>query len=126
MAQKIKDGTEVPHKDIVKLNIKSWNVDWQLREIGDPGDYVYMIFKCKNDCKTIFTYENLLDMSYLVGNITDYKMWPKYCIRDGLFIKDDGKTNEYGKHVRDGYGCIQESYYNLTQALSLSYYKDET
>jgi hypothetical protein len=53
-------------------------------------------------------------MRQLVGNITDYDMWPKFCIRDGLFIKDNGKTNEWGDKTVDGYGCIQESYHNLS------------
>lgn len=61
-------------------------------------------------------------MRQLVGNITDYEMWPKVCVRDGLFIKDNGKTNKWGDKTVDGFGCIQESYHNLSQALSLKNY----
>lgn len=48
----------------MKFNINPEKVDWQLRDIGDKTDYIYIIFKCKDDdCKTIFTYENMVEMN---------------------------------------------------------------
>jgi hypothetical protein len=74
---------------MMKLNIKRGDVDWIPRAMGDSADYLYIIFKCKNNCKTLFTYESLVEMRQLVGNITDYDMWPKICIRDGTYSKED-------------------------------------
>ena len=53
----------IPHKDIIKLNIGRDDVTWQPRHLGDSNDYAYIIFKCKSDCKTIFTYDNLIEMN---------------------------------------------------------------
>jgi len=48
----------------MKLHINPSEVSWQLREMGDPADYIYIIWKCKDDdCKTIFTYENMMEMN---------------------------------------------------------------
>tara|TARA_B110000285_G_C15076292_1_gene590930 strand:+ start:1088 stop:1312 length:225 start_codon:yes stop_codon:yes gene_type:complete len=74
-----------------------------------------MIWKCKSDdCQTIFTYDNMKEMNYFVSNVTDYYMWPKYCIRDGAFIKDDGSTNLNSSLIVDGFGCHYDSYANMT------------
>lgn len=64
-------------------------------------------------------------MNQLVGAITDFEVWPKICIRDGSFIKYDGKTEKWGFQAADGYNCIKESYNNLTYSLNLTDFKDK-
>ena len=49
---------------MIKLNIRKDDVDWQLRDLGDDTDYVYIIFRCKSEnCKTVFTYDNIIEMN---------------------------------------------------------------
>ena len=60
----------------------------------------------------------------MISNITDYALWPNICIRDGAFIKDNGKTDVNATLVVDGYGCTKDSYNNLTQSINLTDFAD--
>ena len=40
------------------------------KHIGPSEDFLYIIFKCKNDCKTIFTPKNLIEMDRFTAKIT--------------------------------------------------------
>ena len=44
-----------------KLGIPFEKVVWPMTFL-DISDFIYMIFKCKSDCKTIFTYDNIVQM----------------------------------------------------------------
>ena len=74
-------------------------------------DHAYIIFRCKSEnCKTIFTYENIIEMNELIGNITNDAIWQKICIQND----DNVKKNDIGIQSQDKYGCTGESYNNLT------------
>ena len=49
--------------------------------VDSSGDSPFAVFKCKKDCKTIFTYENILEMNRFAKEVTELKEWPQYCLR---------------------------------------------
>jgi hypothetical protein len=83
------------------------DIKWKDRKYTDSGDNPFAVFKCKNDCKTIFTYENILEMNRFAEELTAMKEWPQYCIRSS--------KEGYG----DGFGCSVKAYRNLTSYLDV-------
>lgn len=75
------------------------------RHTGPREDWVFIIFKCKNEGDTIFTPQNVMEMDNFVGEITKGELWPKLC------------TREDTDHLADGYHCGSSSYSNLTRLI---------
>jgi hypothetical protein len=78
---------------------------------GDFQDYVYVIFKCKDDCETIFTDKHIKEMLRFSAKMTDDPLWSKVCRREG----DGNKTVPV-----DGVGCSSHSYLNFTRFYELA------
>jgi hypothetical protein len=72
------------------------------RTAGPRDHWVYIVFKCKYDCKTLFTFDTIKEMFEFTGNVTAEPSWNKLCRR-----------NPDEKPV-DGWGCNGPSYRNLT------------
>lgn len=78
---------------------------------GNFQDFVYVIFKCKYDCETIFTDEHVEEMQRFSEYITDDPLWSKVCRREAT-----GNT----LIPVDGVGCSQHSYFNITRFNTLA------
>lgn len=69
-------------------------------------DYIYVIYKCKDNCKTIFTNKNLKDMQRFTNKITSSPLWAQFCVR------------EINQPYFDGFGCTRNSYNNITKFIT--------
>ena len=67
---------------------------------GPRSHWIYIVYKCKYDCETLFTFEAIKEMFELTGNITSHPSWSKLCRR------------KPGEEIKDGWGC--NGYTNLT------------
>jgi len=83
------------------------DIKWILKTGGDSGDNPFAIIKCKNDCKTIFTYQGILEMNRFAQEVSEMKEWPQYCRRN--------TWTKFG----DGLGCSTDAYHNLTSYLDV-------
>lgn len=77
-------------------------VNFIRKELGNYEDDVYAIFKCKHDCKTIFTKESIEDMERFGKEVASIENWPYLCHRYSNGNK------------RDGFGCSDITYENVT------------
>ena len=73
---------------------------------GNYNDMVMAMFICKDDCKTILTPKNLMEMNQFAAELTSHELWFEFCIR-----------NPQGEAI-DGVGCGEESYQNMTATLT--------
>lgn len=81
----------IPIKDIKLLT------RWK----GGYEDWIFAIFKTR-DGSSIFSMENLNEMTRFSEILTSHEYWPMLCVR------------EPKEKVMDGYGCGESSYRNLT------------
>ena len=63
---------------------------------------IYIIFKCKDDCKTVVTKDSIKEMMKFTASAVDDPMWERTCIRL------EGMSSFDGAH------CATDSYVNLT------------
>lgn len=75
------------------------------RSAGTYDNEIAIIFKCKDDCKTIINDKNLRQMRDFIAQVTDDPVWSKMCIRDLP------RSRSYA----DGVGCDLSSYHNITK-----------
>lgn len=72
---------------------------------GSYENWIFAVFKCKDDCDTIFELDRIKDMMrFTETTITADPTWPKVCVRDL-------------KPIQDKFGCSKTSYNNLTYPL---------
>lgn len=75
------------------------------KPVGGAEYFVSVIFKCKRNCKTIFTRDNILEMDRFAAEFTRHPQWFQECARD-----------KNGKSI-DGVGCGKSAYANMTSEL---------
>ena len=68
---------------------------------GEQGHTIFAIYKCKKDCKTIFTKNHMKEIVRFSDIINSDYLWPRLCVRDS-------------KKFADGMGCTTNSYFNLS------------
>ena len=90
----------------IPSNVSITDISFIPTSRGDYENFVFVIFKCKNRCKTIFTVEHIKEMERFAEEITRDPLWPKLCRREG-----DGNLTV----PVDAWGCTQHSYFNLTR-----------
>jgi predicted RND superfamily exporter protein len=73
---------------------------------GEGQDHIYALFRCKGDCKTIFTPESLRDMNRFSQEVSEHPLWYKHCAR------------EQSTRAADAVGCGKNSYANLTKEVT--------
>jgi hypothetical protein len=78
-------------------------INLQEKELGPQDDWIYAIFKCKGDCKTIFTEENIKEMNRFTQLMTEDRLWHMFCVR------------EKNQRIVDGRGCSSNAYNNVTR-----------
>ena len=69
---------------------------------GGQGHTIFAVYKCKNDCKTIFTKNHMKEIVKFADLISSDYLWPRLCVRD------------LSKKYADGMGCTSNSYFNLS------------
>lgn len=72
---------------------------------------INVIFKCKNDCKTIFTNGHVKEMLRFTAWATDDPLWQQLCYRE---------SKETVVFIADGFGCSDKAYLNLTKYVELN------
>lgn len=75
------------------------------KHTGPSEEFLYIIFKCKKACKTIFTPKNLIEMDKFVAKITDHPNWTKVC------------TRENPEDLTDAMLCGRNTYFNITNLI---------
>lgn len=91
------EETSQPLYDLFNLppKVKIEYVKLMQKNIGHEKNFVYIIFKCKNNCTTILTPENIAEMDAYMAKLTQFKDWPKLCVRQ----------NVDATAAADGYRC---------------------
>ena len=73
---------------------------------GNYQDFVYVIFKCKDRCTTIFTEQHIAEIDRFATELTSDPLWSRVCRREG--------EGEFTVPV-DDWGCTESSYFNITR-----------
>ena len=68
-SEKYKSITNLPE------NVKLTEIKLVEKPMAAYDDYIYVIYKCKDNCKTIFTNKNLKDMQRFTNEITSSPLW---------------------------------------------------
>lgn len=73
------------------------------REEGPKEDHIWVVFKCKGECKTILTEKHRKAMAKFSAGLTAKPQWAYFCARN---------TTKY--EMADGRGCTTNAYVNFT------------
>lgn len=87
------------------------NVEFLDRNNGIDSKHINIIFRCKDDCKTIFTLSHIEEMLRFTAHAVDNPLWAHLCIRE------NPKNIVF---VADSSGCSDKSYQNLTKTVELN------
>lgn len=98
------DWQTMPQEILEKTPYNKW--EFLIREPGPDEGIILVMFKCKNDCETIFTLEHIKEMNRFVTKMVDHPNWPLLCLRS--------TSVEEEKDVKDGKLCLGDSYMNAT------------
>ena len=86
-------------------------IDFLDRTNSDFGKNINVIFKCKNECKTIFTNDHVNEMLRFSAWATNDPLWQQLCYRE---------SKDKVVFVADGFGCSDKAYLNLTKYVELN------
>ena len=83
------------------------DIKFLYRSNGPFDSWILTVFKCKDDCKTIFNFKKIMEMHRFTKELTSDPLWPQLCPRIS------------GRKALDGFGCNADSYGNLTATIEV-------